>query len=91
MIKPSGLPPVFWKEKRLIDKKHEVIIIVSKSDGREQSVIRIRKCCMREWLIRRLFGDAREIFVLMKLNTGVLFAFMVLYQSRTVSLYGSLL
>lgn len=47
-----------------MDKKHEVNIIVSKSDGGEQSVIRTRKCRVREWLIRRLFGDAREIFVL---------------------------
>lgn len=47
-----------------MDKKHEVNIMISKSDGREQSVIRTRKCRMREWLTRRFFGDAREIFVL---------------------------
>lgn len=47
-----------------MNKKHEVNIMVSKPDGNEQSVIKTRKCHMREWLIRRLFGDAREIFVL---------------------------
>lgn len=47
-----------------MDTKHKVNIMDSKLDGREQSVIRTRKCRMREWLIRRLFGDAREIFAL---------------------------
>ena len=47
-----------------MNKKHEVNIMVSKPDGNEQSVIKTRKCRMREWLIRRLFGDAWEIFVL---------------------------
>ena len=28
------------------------------------SVVKTRKCRMREWLIKRLFGDAREIFIL---------------------------
>lgn len=45
-------------------KKHEVNNMVSKPDGKKQSVIKTRKCRMLEWLIRRLFGDAREIFIL---------------------------
>lgn len=47
-----------------MNKRHEVNIMVSNSDGEEEPVIRTRKCRMREWLIRKLFGDAREIFVL---------------------------
>lgn len=42
---------IFEKEEKLMNKKHEVNIVVSKSDGREQSDIQTRKCCMREWLI----------------------------------------
>lgn len=45
-------------------KKHEVNIMVTKSDGGRESIVKTRKCCMREWLIKRLFGDAREIFIL---------------------------
>lgn len=40
-----------------MDKKLEVNIMVSKFECREQSVIRTRKCRMREWLIRRFFAD----------------------------------
>ena len=47
-----------------MSKKHEVNIIIKKSDGGRESVVRTRKCRMRELLIRTLFGDAREIFVL---------------------------
>ena len=38
--------------------------MIKKSDGGRESVVRTRKCRMRELLIRMLFGDAREIFVL---------------------------
>lgn len=44
-------------------KKHEVNIMVTKSDGGRESIVKTRKCCMLEWLIKRLFGDAREIFI----------------------------
>lgn len=45
-------------------KKHEVNIMVTKPDGSNISVVKTRKCRMREWLIKKLFGDAREIFIL---------------------------
>ena len=44
-------------------RKHEVNIMIAAAGDRE-SVVKTRKCRMREWLIRRLFGDAREIFIL---------------------------
>lgn len=62
---PSGVqPPFSKKEDTLMSKKHEVNIMIKKSDGGRESVVRTRKCRMRELLIRMLFGDAREIFVL---------------------------
>lgn len=44
-------------------RKHEVNIMIADAGDRE-SVVKTRKCRMREWLIRRLFGDARGIFIL---------------------------
>lgn len=57
-------PPFSKKEDTLMGKKHEVNIMISKPDGDRMSVVKTRKCRMREWLIKRLFGDAREIFIL---------------------------
>lgn len=67
-----------------MNKKHEVNIMVSKPDCNEQSVIKTRKCRMREWLIRRLFGDAREIFVLSPGETVEIVAIM---ENGTNSMY----
>lgn len=50
-------------EDTLMTRKHEVNIMIADAGGRE-SVVKTSKCRMREWLIKRLFGDAREIFIL---------------------------
>lgn len=48
-------------------KKHEVNIMVSNPDGSRMSVVKTRKCRLREGLRKRIFGEAGEIFIL---NSG---------------------
>lgn len=47
-----------------MSKQHEVNVMVSRDDGSRQSVLTTRKCQLREWLIKKLFGDVREILIL---------------------------
>ena len=47
-----------------MNKLHEVNIMVTKPDGGRESVLKTKKCHLREWMIRRMFGDAREILIL---------------------------
>lgn len=44
-----------------MSKNHEVNIVIAGSDGDRESVVKTRKHHMREWLIRRLFGDATNL------------------------------
>lgn len=45
-------------------KKHAVNIVINKGNGSRESVLYSKKRKIREWLIRRLFGDAREVLIL---------------------------
>lgn len=44
-------------------RNHEVNVMVRKPGGKV-TVLSTRKCHLREWMIRWLFGEAREILVL---------------------------
>ncbi len=44
-------------------RNHEVNVMVRKPGGKA-TVLSTRKCHLREWMIRRLFGEVREILVL---------------------------
>ncbi len=44
-------------------RNHEVNVMVRKPSGKA-TVLSTRKGHLREWMIRRLFGEAREILIL---------------------------
>lgn len=48
----------------MMNKLHEVNVIVAKPDGDRAPVLTTKKSHLREWLIRKLFGDARKILIL---------------------------
>ena len=45
-------------------RQHAVNIVIDKGNGRKEPVLTSSKKRIREWLVRRLFGDAREILIL---------------------------
>jgi len=47
-----------------MSRQHEVNIVINKGNGIREPVLCSRKARLREWFVKKLFGEAREILVL---------------------------